>query len=266
MSDQNPDVESQPATIEATISHIGPVRSARILFKGGEAGWGQNSIGEYVRMVRPPAGDFYTERDYGHCLKLLRGEFAIDVIDSIFSPETMKFVIAAEDMDLLRQDGIGKTSAGKLLSFETSPIASDVRRNDPMAVLQENLRLAVHERHEWHDTLKHRLVADDQRECEIVLSESFLRRLEQKLPPHSGENVELIRCVVNMLGELLPEIPVAVEVERGRQAKITIAVKDVNYEKLDAVLAQAKQGLGNTVASIMSARRNRAQGGGELKR
>jgi hypothetical protein len=199
-------------------------------------------------------------------VELLRGEFAIQDVAADFSPLHMSFCIDAQDMAWLREYGLGATDAGHILAFDSAVIAEDsaidAHRN-PLAVLKENLRLAVHEQKNWKDTLKHPLISGDQRECEIYLSNTFLQQLATVLPQEHGLDYEVKECVRDLIPSLLPHIPATVSL-MGDDDKpfkmLTLAVKPENYAALDAVIMESKQKPRTNVRSIIPAIEKREAG------
>lgn len=244
MSDKKEDAEQLQIL---TLPHY-----AELLFGHGKRGWQQDWSGNYFRSVEAMPGMKFTRDDFQSCCQLLKDKFGIDVVDAEYKKDGMTFWINGQHMQVLLKNGMGQEHAGRLFGdIRSAHSAESISQlNDPLVALEENIRLAVHDSHAWHDTLMNRLYTDNQRECDIVLPELFLQKLEQVLPPHSGDNVALIHCVTTMLEQLLPEVPVAVKVQPGRRANMTIAVKEADYEKLDAVLAGAKKP-SNNITSIM---------------
>ena len=261
MSDQNQDTSEPPIQPDGQLYHFAPARIAQLLFGDGQDGWKKNSEGQYLRSIDAPIGKLFTREEFDGCLKLLREEFGIDDVDTTFDPLHMSFCIDAEDMGLLRHDGLGKASIGTLAAYDspvivqnTTPVDKDKLKGPLFATLEENLRLAVHDRQHWKDTLKQPLISGDQRECEIFLSNTFLKQLEQVLPKRNGFDHALRASIRDILPTLLPHIPVSFTLlgDNDKPFKmLTLAVKPEHYTALDAAIMQAKQKPRTNVTSIM---------------
>lgn len=266
MSDKKQDTSAEPTQPMGRLHHFAPARYGKLLFGQGQAGWQQNMAGQYLRAIDAPPGKQFTREDFDNCLKLLREEFSIGDVEADFSPLHMSFCIYAHDMEWLREYGLGATNSGHILAFDSSVIAEDARvtsNSNPLAVLKENLRLAVHERQHWKDTLKHRLVSEDQRECEIYLSNRFLKQLAEALPQHHGIDFELKECVRDIIPTLLPHIPVTVSLlgDDDKPFKmLTLAVKPEHYAALEEAIMEAKQKPRTNVTSIIPAIEKREAG------
>lgn len=270
MSDQNQDTSEPPIQPDGQLYHFAPARIAQLLFGEGQDGWRKNWAGQYLRSIDAPIGRLFTREEFDGCLKLLRDEFDIDDVSADFDPLHMSFCIDAEDMGLLRQDGLGITTIGKLAAYDsplivqnTKPLDKDQLKNRLLATLKENLRLAVHERQHWKGTLKHPLISGDQRECTIFLSNTFLMQLEQVLPKRSGVEYGLKESIRDILPTLLPHIPVTITLlgEDNTPSKmLTLAVKPEYYAALDEAIMESKQTPRTNVTSIMPAIEKRETG------
>jgi len=259
MSDQYYDANSAVPQRMGKLHHFAPARYGKLLFGQGQAGWQQNKAGQYLRYIEAPLEKFFTREEFDNCLELLRGEFGIKDFRADFSPLYMSFCIDAKDMAWLREYGLGKTDAGTILTFDAPVMADDAgvsTHNNPLKVLKENLRLAVHEQANWKDTLKHRLLSGDQRECNIYLSNTFLQQLAEVLPQQHGLDYEVKECVRDIIPTLLPHIPVtvALTVDDDKPFKmITLAVKPEHYAALEEAIMEAKQTPRTSVTSIVPA-------------
>lgn len=240
---------------------------AELLFGQGQSGWTQDMFGKsYFRRVHALPGMHFTRDDYTNCCRLLRDSFGVDVADGDYSPDSMAFCMDAEDMQSLREQGLGTTSVAHLLgnipSISIKPNLPEI--NNSIAVLRENLRMAVHDRHAWHDLGNNLPNIFQKRRCEISLPEKFIEQLVDANPHLHNSDIQLKAFIEEMLEPLLRNVPKQLHVDSSTgPALIQIDVAAEHYRKLDEAILEAKQAPenpGTTVTSMASWRQARDTG------
>ncbi|MBX9725839.1 MAG: hypothetical protein K2X09_01115, partial [Rickettsiales bacterium] len=149
MSDISPHEHEAPPYALDSVTNLAAAHYAKLLFGRGAAGWVEYSEDRFIRIVIPLKDTQFTAHDYQIMCEMLDNECGIKITRPFDKADkyNMVFTLSGDEVNWLREYGIGEHDAGKLLRAEQSYVPRVIDETkihpEPHAVLYNAIKTAM---------------------------------------------------------------------------------------------------------------------------